>query len=179
MPGDDVLSGGDGDDHLRGGHGNDLLGGGAGDDQAYGGHGDDRLFGNSGEDVLNGEGGNDTLFGSLGNDVLRGGAGNDTLSGGADADRFVFDAVGQGVDVITDFASGDVLAIGTMLTGFSAGQEAEFVRLLDDGTDTTVQVDADGAANGSAFQSVAVLNGVTGSTLGALVKAGQIDFLIA
>jgi len=38
-----------------------------------------------------------------------------------------------------------------------------------------VQVDPDGATNGSAFASVAVLNGVTGTTLTALVSAGQID----
>ena len=75
--------------------------------------------------------------------------------------------------MITDFGSGDVLAIGNMLTGYNAGQEADFVRLVDDGAATTVQVDADGAANGSAFGSVAVLNGITGTTLGALVTAGR------
>jgi Ca2+-binding RTX toxin-like protein len=144
-----------------------------------GGDGDDWLFGNSGDDVLNGDAGDDTIFGSVGNDVIRGGPGNDTLSGGMGADRFVFDSVGDGVDVITDFGTGDVLAIGNALSGFSAGQEADFVRLVDDGTNTTVQVDADGAANGSAYESIAVLNGVTGTTLSALVSAGQIDFLIA
>jgi glutaminase len=66
-----------------------------------------------------------------------------------------------------------------MLTGFSTGQEADFVRLVSDGANTMVQVDADGAANGSAFESIAVLNGVTGTTLSTLVNAGQIDFLIA
>jgi hypothetical protein len=40
-------------------------------------------------------------------------------------------------------------------------------------------VDADGAANGSAYTSVAVLTGVTGTTLAALMNAGQVDFLIA
>jgi hypothetical protein len=50
---------------------------------------------------------------------------------------------------------------------------------MDDGLNTTVQVDADGAANGSEYTSVAVLEGVTGTTLSALVNAGQIDFLIA
>jgi hypothetical protein len=39
-----------------------------------------------------------------------------------------------------------------------------------------VQVDADGAANGSAYQTLAVLNGVTGTTLTQLVDAGKIDF---
>jgi Ca2+-binding RTX toxin-like protein len=93
-----------------------------------GGAGNDRLFGNSGDDVLNGDDGDDTLFGSLGDDVLNGGAGSDTLSGGSGADRFVFDALGAGVDQITDFGTGDVLAVSNLLSGFVAGQEAVFVR---------------------------------------------------
>jgi Ca2+-binding RTX toxin-like protein len=132
-----------------------------------------------GHDRLDGGDGDDSLFGHSGDDVLDGGAGNDTLSGDGGADRFVFDAIGGGIDASTDFDSGDVLDIGNMLTGFSAGQEASFVRLVDDGTNTTVQVDADGAANGSEYASIAVLEEVTGTTLSVLVNAGQIDFLIA
>ena len=195
--GNDTLVGGDGDDVLDGGDGDDMLNGWTGSDQLSGDAGHDRLFGYYGDDWLSGGDGNDQLFGGVdhdhldggahddrlsgdaGDDVLKGGAGNDTLSGGSGADRFVFDGVDQGVDVITDFGDGDVLAIGDTLTGFSAGQEAEFVNLVDNGTSTTVQVDADGATNGSAFTSIAVLNGVTGTTVSALVNAGQIDFLIA
>ena len=84
----------------------------------------------------------------------------------------MFDAI-DGIDVITDFGSGDVLAIGNLLTGFSAGQEAAFVRLVGEGANTPVHVDTDGAANGSAFTSVAVLNGVTGTTL------SQVDFWLS
>ena len=125
---------------------------------------------------MSGEAGNDELFGGMGNDVLAGGAGNDTLSGEAGADRFVFAALDEGVDRIIDFAAGDRLAIGEMLVGFAEGEEAAFVRLVDDGASTTVQVDADGAANGEAWQSIVVLNGVTGVTLEDMVSAGQVDF---
>ena len=177
--GDDMLFGNDGDDWLIGGDGADGLHGGLDNDRMDGGAGNDSLMGNSGNDVLNGDAGDDALFGSLGNDVLRGGAGSDSLSGGAGADRFVFDALGQGVDVISDFGAGDVLAIGNLLSGFAAGQEADFVRLLNDGANTTVQLDVDGAANGSAYQDLVVLTGVTGTTLASLVNAGQVDFLIA
>jgi Ca2+-binding RTX toxin-like protein len=111
--------------------------------------------------------------------VLIGGSGNDVLSGGAGSDRFAFDGPGVGLDLIADFGNGDVLAIGGMLTGFAAGREAEFVNLLDDGADTTVQVDADGAVNGSAFESIAVLSGVTGATLSSLASAGKIDFWLS
>jgi Ca2+-binding RTX toxin-like protein len=176
--GDDMLFGDAGDDWLVGGDGADQLHGGVDNDRMDGGAGDDQLLGNSGNDILNGDAGADTIFGSVGNDVVRGGAGSDTLSGGMGADRFVFDGI-DGVDLITDFGSGDILAIGNLLTGFSAGQEAAFVRLVGEGANTAVQVDADGAATGSAFTSVAVLNGVTGTTLGALVNAGQIDFWLS
>ncbi|HSA80753.1 MAG TPA: cadherin domain-containing protein [Geminicoccaceae bacterium] len=195
--GNDTLVGGDGDDVLDGGDGDDMLNGWAGADQLSGGAGHDRLFGHNGNDWLNGGDGNDQLFGGAdhdhldggagddrlsgeaGNDVLKGGAGNDILTGGSGADRFVFDGLDDGVDVIADFSTGDVLAIGNKLTGFSAGHEAEFVRLVDNGTSTTVQVDPDGAANGSAYDPIAVLNGVTGTTLTALVSAGQIDFWLS
>ena len=177
--GADMLFGDDGNDWLIGGDGADGLHGGLGNDRMDGGAGDDSLMGNSGDDVLNGDAGADSLFGSLGNDVLRGGAGNDTLSGGAGADRFVFDALGAGVDVITDFGTGDVLAVGNLLSGSAPGQEADFVRLSVAGTNTTVQLDVDGAANGSAYQDLVVLTGVTGTTLASLVNAGQVDFLIA
>jgi Ca2+-binding RTX toxin-like protein len=170
--GDDMLFGDAGNDWLVGGDGADQLHGGVDNDRMDGGAGDDQLLGNSGNDVLNGDAGADTIFGSVGNDVVRGGAGSDTLSGGMGVDRFVFDTL-DGVDVIADFGSGDVLAIGNLLTGFSAGQEAAFVQLVGEGANTTVQVDTDGAANGSAFTSVAVLNGVTGTTL------SQVDFWLS
>ena len=148
-----------------------------GHDRLEGGAGDDSLFGNSGDDVLDGGAGNDMIFGSLGDDIVRGGAGNDALSGGSGADRFVFDSIGDGVDVISDFGGGDVLAIGNMLIGFEAGQEAAFVELVDDGTSTTVRVDVDGA--GGDFEAIAVLQNVTGTSLTALANAGQIDFWAA
>jgi Ca2+-binding RTX toxin-like protein len=174
--GNDLLFGDDGNDWLSGGDGQDQLYGGLNDDRLDGGAGDDQLFGNSGNDVLHGDAGNDTLYGSMGDDVLAGGAGDDLLSGGSGADRFVFTDVNDGVDTITDFGAGDVLAIGGMLSGFTAGQEADYVNLVDDGTNTTVQVDVDGAANGSSFETIALLNGVTGSSLTDLANAGKIDF---
>ena len=195
--GNDTLMGGDGDDVLDGGDGDDVLNGWTGADQLSGGAGLDRLFGYNGDDVLSGGDGSDQLFGGAdhdrldggadddrlsgeaGDDVLKGGTGNDTLSGGTGADRFVFDGPGQGLDVITDFGTGDVLAIGDMLVGFAAGQEADFVELVDDGVNTTVRVDVDGAAGGSAFEDIAVLNGVTGTTLNALLTAGQIDLWLS
>jgi Ca2+-binding RTX toxin-like protein len=177
--GGDMLFGDDGDDWLIGGDGADSLHGGLDNDRMDGGAGDDRLLGNTGDDVLNGDDGDDRLSGSLGDDVLQGGAGSDSLSGGAGADRFVFDALGAGIDVIDDFGTGDVLAVGNLLNGFVAGQEADFVRLVVTGSNTTLEVDADGAANGSLYAPVVALTGVSGTTLTDLMSGGQIDFLIA
>jgi Ca2+-binding RTX toxin-like protein len=49
--------------------------------------------------------------------LISGDTGNDTLTGGGNNDKFLF-AIGDGKDVITDFASGDVLEI----TGYAAIQ---------------------------------------------------------
>ena len=59
------------------------------------------LIGGKGKDILNGGAGSDTLWG---------GKGNDTLTGGAGSDVFIYQA-GQGKDVITDYAAGDMLTI--------------------------------------------------------------------
>jgi Ca2+-binding RTX toxin-like protein len=136
--------------------------------------GNDALSGDDADNVIDGGAGDDVMSGGGGNDQLSGGSGNDTLSGGSGADRFVFDGADQGLDTITDFGTGDVLVF-TDLAGFTAGHEAEYVSLIDDGSKTTVLVDVDGAANGSVFDPVAVLNGVTGTSLTDLVNARQID----
>jgi len=64
------------------------------------------ITGNSGKNTLSGGAGNDRLNGGAGNDILKGGAGNDILTGGAGSDTFVFESLLDGVDTITDFASG-------------------------------------------------------------------------
>jgi len=183
--GDDILSGGTGKDYLDGGDGNDKLSGGDDNDSLNGGGGNDSLCGDKGRDEISGGDGNDTLmggddndklFGGNGNDLLQGGAGDDrleggkgadTLTGGAGHDRFVFNSVGEGVDVITDFGKGDVLDIDDVLHGcIHNGHEAVhdgFVKFVQQGADTLVQVDVNGG--GDHFQTLAVLKGVTAATL--------------
>lgn len=110
--GNDVLIGNDAANILTGNQGDDMLMGRAGDDTLNGGNGNDELYGDEGNDTLNGgngvdllEGGDDddTLNGGNGDDTLNGGAGSDTLTGGKGADHFVFDAIGDGVDTVTDY----------------------------------------------------------------------------
>ncbi len=124
----DVIDGGEGADTIRDGFGDDLLDGGDGidlidysDAQAAiifalsqgsnyvssgtdtGALGTDQY--RSFEGVI-GSSFADTIQGSAFDDVLIGGGGDDVLTGGGGLDRFTFTASDQGIDLITDFATG-------------------------------------------------------------------------
>jgi trimeric autotransporter adhesin len=101
--------------------------------------GNDTIDGLGGDDVVHGLAGADNLNGADGNDTLIGGAGADTLTGGAGNDTFLY-GVGDGADVITDFAAGDVAKIG----GYSSAQSitqvgADVVVVLGNGDQITFQ----------------------------------------
>ncbi len=86
------------------------------------------LTGNSGDNALDGQSGNDQLIGNDGDDVLIGGAGTDTVTGGNGNDRFVFNAVDEGGDRITDFVTGNdkiQISAGGFGAGLSVGILAE------------------------------------------------------
>ncbi|MFZ3154078.1 beta strand repeat-containing protein [Pseudomonas sp.] len=105
----------------------------------------------------------DVLSGGSGNDILAGRGGADTLSGGAGADVFAYLNLGDGGDSILDysFAEGDALDLSALLdANFVTGssQVSDFVQLVQAGSDITVQVDTDGATNGTNFADVAVLS---------------------
>jgi VCBS repeat-containing protein len=122
---------------------------------------DDLLSGLGGNDRLLGLEGDDTLEGGDGADVLAGGPGFDTLTGGAQADTFVMSDF-DGIDTITDFMAGeDKLDISALLQAyFASADKADFASLRQDGGDTIVSVDADGAGEAADFVDVAVLTGV-------------------
>nr|WP_256580767.1 cadherin domain-containing protein [Pseudomonas sp. QTF5] len=114
----------------------------------------------------------DVLSGGDGNDILAGRGGEDTLSGGTGADVFAYLNEAEGGDTILDynFAEGDSLDLSALLSAnFVSGisQASDFVQLAQSGSDITVQVDADGAANGTNFADVAVLanTGTSGTDL--------------
>lgn len=180
----DVMYGLGGNDSLIGRDGNDILFGNDGNDYLYGQGDNDILFGNYGNDVLYGDtssgsgtGGNDRLYGGYGDDSLIGGIGDDHLSGqfGADnlnggdgADTFFFAKTSafDAVDTIADFdtTEGDAIDISDVLFGYDPLTDAieDFVQITDNGTDSTVYVDADGG--GDNFVAIATLSGVTGMT---------------
>ncbi|MBV1695659.1 MAG: type I secretion C-terminal target domain-containing protein, partial [Hyphomicrobiales bacterium] len=132
-----------------------------------GGAGNDTLSGGAGDQIMYGLGGADTLSGGAGRDFIAGGTGADTLTGGSEKDTFAWlgGELGTGVDTITDFTAGsggDALDISRLLTGFDAATSvlSQFVQLQQSGGNTTVRVDTDGGGN--SFQTLAVLQGVTG-----------------
>lgn len=101
-------------------------------------------------------------------DTLYGGDGFDQFFAGAGRDVFVFEMASafNDVDEINGFDQGeqDALDISDILTGFVEGTSDinDFVQVLDSGTDTLVQVDANGTAGGSSFTTIAQINDVTG-----------------
>lgn len=166
--GKDLLVGNSGHDALLGGDGNDLLYGSSGNDYLFGGNGDDWMFGGSGSDALKGGAGNDYLYAGYGNDTLAGGLGVDTLKGGHGADTFIFDADSayDGIDTIKDFKiyQGDAIDISDLLEGYDELTDviSDFVQITDNGTHSTISIDADGGADN--FVQVASLLNVTGLT---------------
>ena len=68
------------------------------------------INGNDEDNLLIGGKGKDILVGGAGNDSLWGSKKNDTLTGGDGYDTFIFQA-GGGKDIITDYASGELLQI--------------------------------------------------------------------
>src|SRR5262245_2969575 len=154
------------DQTLKGGRKDDMIAGGDGDDKITGDGGDDRLFGDEGDDVIDGGKGNDVLIGGAGRDILIGGAGRDSLLGGDDMDQFVFNSLGEGVDLLADFhssgAGADPIALArSMFTGFAGSSGADlvaggFLRTAVVSGHTEIQIDADGGGN--AWRAIAELS---------------------
>ncbi|MCK1706009.1 VCBS repeat-containing protein [Bradyrhizobium sp. 146] len=175
--GDDVLVALATTVELNGDEGNDQLSGSDGIDHRYfGGAGNDTLTGASGNEFLSGDAGNDQISGGGGNDTISGGAGADTLTGGSGFDKFVFDGLATGdalvalplIDRVTDYtiSEGDQIDLsGLVGTAYSQGNGetvASLVRVAEDASNgfALLQIDSDGAANGSAFLTIARLDGL-------------------
>ncbi|MDP6547221.1 MAG: calcium-binding protein, partial [Phycisphaerae bacterium] len=137
----------------------------------------ENIEGSDFDDLFIGDAGANFIDGDYGNDTITGGAGNDTLTGGGGSDTFIYQSGDSGVDIIKDFQGydgGDVLDL-TLLTGSQNGDTiGNIVNLLDDGTNTTVQVDADGSLNGQTYVDVVTLEGETGLDLTTMEDDGNI-----
>ena len=199
--GDDTVDGGSGDDRVLGSAGNDSLVGGSGFDtldfsdagqgiavdlgaRTATGAGSDQVsgfeavVGSRFADVLAGDKNANVLAGGAGDDVVRGLGGADQLSGGEGRDVFLWGAardvvdsgVHLGVDRITDFNVGeDVLSVGGLLGAATWTSIDDVVVVTDAAEGLLVAVKM-----GSAFQQVAVLEGVHGLTAAALLDGGML-----
>ncbi|MGN7161775.1 calcium-binding protein, partial [Sphingomonas sp. SAFR-052] len=186
--GNDIVDGGDGDDWIRDDRGSDTLRGGAGNDWIS----IARSSNNTVENVtIDGGTGDDTVSylnysaGSVAIDLGDGadrlqlmstqdsarvtlGAGRDTLEL---SNTF---SIGLGKLVVTDFvtgASGDVLDgsqyFNNGLSGWNGSVNpfgaSGYLRLVQQGTNTLLQVDRDGIANGSNFATLVTFENTTAS----------------
>lgn len=139
--------------------------------------GDDRIDGTARNDALLGLGGDDVLVGRAGDDILAGGAGGDRLYGGAGLDLFEIggldevDANGDGrvekADIIADLSKsdGDLIDLSDLMRDLGVGQDEAAGRIdlrVDAGRDRIeLRVDLSEAAEPAAWQTVAVIAGVT------------------
>jgi hypothetical protein len=163
-----VITGTAGDDQLVGTNGNDTISGGAGNDTISGGNGNDTLSGDDGRDVL---------LGGAGSDTLTGGFGSDTLTGGTGRDRFVYNNTDERTDRITDFSiTDDVLVLTNLLrnTGYRGTNPIgdRYLQVVQQGTTTSVQIDADGPGGTSVFKTLVTLD----NTLSTALTAANFQF---
>lgn len=150
-----------------------------------GGSGNDSISGAGQNNVFYGNAGDDTLSGGAGIDMLIGGEGNDLLlMGAADnvRDTAVYEALNNGYDTIQEFhatavtdattaLAQDVLDIASLVhnAGLIRMDFFDLIRenrlsLVQNGADTDVKFDLDGAGAGG-LGTIATLTGVTASNL--------------
>ncbi|PZQ47054.1 MAG: hypothetical protein DI551_04030 [Micavibrio aeruginosavorus] len=131
-----------------------------------------------GNDYLDGGAGNDTLFGEGGSDILIIGNGADHAYGGAGADVFAITMIDDLIDTIHDFSAlqGDVINITDVLESYDALHDdiSHFVRIVQNGNDAELQINADGDAGGAFTTAAIILGGTYGATAASLLASGAL-----
>ncbi|MGI9210942.1 MAG: Calx-beta domain-containing protein, partial [Methylococcaceae bacterium] len=172
----DWLYGEDGNDTILGGGGDDTIDGGAGNDSMMGGVGNDQIGDPGyGSNWINAGDGDDTIVVGYYPYTSYSTSDSTTITGGAGRDIYTLYGYGASL-VIRDFAvgaGGDTLDINTILTSRSTGYTSGnpfgslgYLRVQQEGADTVLQWDSDGAAGNSAtWQTQARLQNLTASSL--------------
>ena len=124
-------------------------------------------------DVIVGTSGANTHTGSSADDIVTGNVGDDILIGKGGIDIFDYNSTADGNDTINDFtvgAGGDQLDLSDVLD-FAAGDSlADYLTVVDDGTDVTVSVDANGDGSGADFTITLAGAGAAAVTLASLER---------
>ncbi len=115
--------------------------------------GDDTLLGGEKNDGLHGGAGNDMLSGGDGDDILVGGSGSDQLAGGEGHDTFVFTSSSENeIDTIIDIDEFDQLDFRPVVIGVTpASSINDYISFSQNGNDTTIWLDLDGADDSHAL----------------------------
>ncbi len=191
--GNDTLNGGLGGDQLHGNNGLDRIIGGDGNDNIYGGGDRDTLLGGNGNDIIMGDcdssdnslyfcwdaqnykntaGADDVIDGGAGEDIVIGDEGLDTLTGGSGQDTFVYENIDEIGDIITDFetgSAGDLFLLNNIFLEsiFLTNNEdtSNFVKFVQSGNDTLLQIDQDGAGKAMSFKTLAILKNVIATNI--------------
>ncbi len=127
-----------------------------------------------GDDILDGGAGNDVLYGEGGNDILVMGLGGDHGYGGEGADVFALTAIDGLIDTIHDFGADDSINIADVLDSYDPLSDdiADFVRLVSVGSDSQLEI----AANGDGVFAAAALivGGTGGADIASMIANGQL-----
>ena len=130
-----------------------------------------------GNDTLDGGAGDDYLYGEAGDDLLIVGEGLDQIYGGSGSDTIQFTVADEFIDVIHGFETGvgaDVIDLSAVLEFGDDVTDAitDFVQLVQNGSDTEIQINA--AGDGSGFASLAIIEGGVADSLVDLVNNGNL-----
>lgn len=109
------------------------------------------------------------------------GAGNDTLYGSSETDIFIFETAHafSGVTQIEKFDGSDLdtIDISELLLGFDpfAQDITNYVRTVNSGSNTLLQIDTDGLAAGSGFTTIAEIHDINDIDVLTFAKSGNLD----
>ena len=191
-----------------GGAGSDLIDGGSGDDTLQGDSDADTIYDGTGADLIEGGGDADTIL-LLGDGVVAvtaydttycattedgvscwgGDADTLLLLGDGESDTIAFSDLADAGDTVTGFdasapgSGGDVIDLADLLAGLGYDHGVDdinaWLTLVDGGTDTTLNVDLDGAGGGTDNVDLVTLQGVdligAGFTVNDLITSGNLD----
>ena len=124
--------------------------------------------------TVQGTAGNDILTGGAENDNFTGGLGTDQLTGGAGRDQFAvlrsdLTSLTDSTDTITDFdLTRDLINLSNVVKGVdyqSPTPLTSYVKLIQTGANTLVQVTPEGDSLTPSFKTVAILTNVTATSL--------------